>query len=76
MQTRLSSFVGLKGAIRISKSRHEKQNNLATIIAQFYLQDDVSRATAGKKETKTLNKEKIQNKYLLSNITDIYKKIK
>lgn len=76
LQTHLSSFVGLKGPIRVSKSRHEKPNKLATTIANFYLQDDVSRATSGKKETKTMNKEKIQKRYLLANLTNIYKKFK
>lgn len=77
LQARLNSYVGLKGALRISERVHnKKQKDLAKTITEFYLQDDVSRASAGKKETKTLKKEKVQKRYLLANLTDIYKKFK
>lgn len=75
MKTRLSSLMGLRGAIRTSE-HHRKPNSLGAIIENFYLRDDVSRATAGKKETKTFHKEKMQKRYLLAYLTDIYKKFK
>lgn len=46
-------------------------------IKQFHLRDDISRNTAGKRETKTRGKKKMQIRYLtdtLQNIYEIYKK--
>ncbi|XP_063634914.1 uncharacterized protein LOC134805569 [Cydia splendana] len=45
-------------------------------ITQFYLKDDVSRNTAGKKETRTKNKEKVQIRYLLDTLVNTFKKYK
>ncbi|XP_073962894.1 LOW QUALITY PROTEIN: uncharacterized protein [Choristoneura fumiferana] len=41
---------------------------------KFYNRDDVSRATAGKKEFKTKGKIKRQKRYLLNTIKELYKK--
>lgn len=43
-------------------------------IRKFYNRDNISRATAGKKETKTKYKEKIQRIYLLDTIKNLHKK--
>ena len=45
-------------------------------IQQFYERDDVSRATAGKKEVKTSKKIKRQRRYLLKILKDIYQQYK
>lgn len=43
-------------------------------IKEFYTRDDVSRATAGRNECKTLNKKKQQKRFLLDTILNLYKK--
>ncbi|CAH0731043.1 unnamed protein product, partial [Brenthis ino] len=45
-----------------------KHEALTHKIHNFFLQDDVSRATAGKKETKTVKKNKMQRRYLLESM--------
>ncbi|CAH2101692.1 unnamed protein product [Euphydryas editha] len=45
-------------------------------IHQFFLRDDVSRATAGKKETVTRNREKVQKRYLLDTMRKLYRDFK
>lgn len=79
MKTQLEGCIGLKGRLRSNNSKkkvHAKRVVLAEKIRAFYLQDDVSRATAGKKETKTFKKTKVQKRYLLDNLVNLYKKFK
>lgn len=45
-------------------------------IRSFYMRDDVSRNTAGKKQTKTKQKDKKQIRYLLDSLVNLYKKYK
>lgn len=77
MKTRLGYCIGLKGRTRNTiKQENIKYAEFTSKIRDFYLQDDVSRATAGKKETKTVKKLKMQKRYLLDNITNLYNKFK
>ncbi|CAH2086899.1 unnamed protein product [Euphydryas editha] len=70
----ISKLLGLKGKVR------EKENKLRRSgiveITKFYTRDDVSRNTAGKKEVRTKNKEKVQIRYLLDTLLDTFKKYK
>lgn len=75
LQAQLNPYVGLKGALRISKRVHKKQKDLAKTITEFYLQDDVSRASAGKKRLNSKNR-KSPEEIPTANLTDIYKKFK
>lgn len=45
-------------------------------IHKFFLRDDISRATAGRKETVTRNGKKMQKRYLLDTMKSIYKDFK
>lgn len=78
MRTQIGRFLGLKGRIRGSNRQRENvaHRNLIETITRFYLQDDVSRPSAGKKETRTLNKTKMQKRYMLDNLINLYKKFK
>lgn len=78
MHSRLGRVIGLKGRIRnLSKSVVLRRNSeLVNKIRHFYLRDDISRASAGKKETKTLKKQKRQKRYLLDTMTNLHKKFK
>lgn len=46
------------------------------MICEFYLQDDVSRTTAGKKETLTKSMNKKQRHYLLDSMKNFHIKFK
>lgn len=48
-----------------------KKKVLSTKVKEFFDRDDVSRATAGKKETITLKKDKMQKRYLLDNMKNL-----
>ena len=43
-------------------------------ISQFYVRDDVSRTTAGKKETITRNKMKMQKRFALDTLENLHRK--
>ena len=43
-------------------------------IQAFFLRDDVSRASAGKKETVTKKQNKIQKRYMLDTMINLHKK--
>lgn len=51
-----------------------KLNPQLEAMQRFYKRDDVSRATAGKKETRTKFKQKVQKRYLLDTLQNLYKK--
>ncbi|CAG9787763.1 unnamed protein product [Diatraea saccharalis] len=74
LKTRWARYLGLKGRIRNPAAKTKKQKYIADKIEQFFLRDDISRATAGKKETKTLNKTKMQKRLLLDTLKNIHKK--
>lgn len=67
------SVLGLKGSLRQRKII-TKNNSIVSEIIKFYNRDDVSRATAGKKEFKTQGKMKKQRRYLLDTLKELYKK--
>lgn len=55
------------------KSVLPKHTHLVQKIHQFFLRDDVTRATAGKKETVTHKKNKVQKRFLLDSMKNLYK---
>lgn len=69
---KLTKVIGLKGKIRKYVVMSSKRCSLKKEIHDFYLRDDVSRPTAGKKECKTKNKIKIQIRYLLDTVKHLY----
>lgn len=62
LKTALSNVLGLKTGIKKCKIR-PRSKVLRNKITAFYHQDDVSRASAGKKECKTFKKCKKQKRY-------------
>lgn len=73
LKTALSSVLGLKTGIKKCKIR-PKSNVLRNKITAFYHQDDVSRASAGKKECVTFKKCKKQKRYLLDTLSKLHEK--
>jgi hypothetical protein len=77
MRTQIGHYLGLRGQIRLSKPKDNKcTKKHQEQIETFFLQDDVSRASAGKKETKTRNMVKMQKRYLLDSLLNLYRKFK
>ncbi|CAG9790444.1 unnamed protein product [Diatraea saccharalis] len=78
MVSNFRRVIGLKSRIRnLSKYVVPKRSSkLVKKIRRFYLRDDVSRASAGKKETKTFKKQKHQKRYLLDTMSNLHKKFK
>lgn len=74
-KTYISKLIGLKGKVRTKKMPKER-NFISEEIENFYLRDDISRSTAGKKECKTKNKEKHQIRYLMDTIQNQYQTYK
>lgn len=70
----ISKMLGLKGKVR-EKQKKLRRSGIAE-ITKFYTRDDISRNTAGKKEVRTKNKEKVQIRYLLDTLLDTFKKYK
>lgn len=73
-KTVITQMLGLIGKAR-GKKMKIKQINIDE-ITQFYLRDDVSRITSGRKETRTQHKEKKQIRYLMDTLVESYKKYK
>lgn len=75
LKTKMASYIGLKGKIR-----HSRKKSIKTLLQhkfkEFYERDDVSRATAGKKEVKVQKQSKNQIRYLLNTLKNLYKKYK
>ncbi|CAF4941167.1 unnamed protein product [Pieris macdunnoughi] len=55
------------------KSVLPKRSDLVRKIHQIFLRDDVTRATAGKKETVTHKKKKVQKRFLLDSMKNLCK---
>ena len=55
------------------KSVLPQKTDLVQKIQQFFMRDDVTRATAGKKETVTHRKNKVQKRFLLDSMKNLYK---
>lgn len=64
--------LGIRCKDKIRKLQNAKRD-LRKAIQDFFLRDDVSRATAGKKETVTKNKVKKQKRFLLDTMKNLYR---
>ena len=77
VRTRLARCTGLRGRIRFACVKQvSKRSKIAKAIRLFFMQDDVSRASAGKKETKTWKKQKKQKRYLLDTMKNLHLRFK
>lgn len=78
-EKRAPSFIqktlGLKGKIR-KRKKAAKILGSKNYIEKFFLRDDVSRSTAGKRECRTLHKTKKQIRYLNNSLKCLYDKFK
>lgn len=72
-EIRLDS-VGIKHNFKTYIKKGSKLANEVNRVRNFFKRDDISRATAGKKETRTKNKEKIQKRYLLDTMKNLHKR--
>lgn len=66
----------LQGRLRISINTRNSDTELTKKINSFFLRDDVSRNTAGKKETITKGKENVQKRFLLDSMKNLFKAFK
>lgn len=64
--------LGLKGRIRFSKKKVQLNKNVKEEMTNFYCRDDISRITAGRKETRTRGKKKMQIRYLTDTLQNLY----
>lgn len=74
LQAKVSRTLGLSASMKLVRRYERKENTKRFVIESFFLSDDVSRATAGIKETVTKHKLKKQKRYLLSSMKLLYKK--
>ncbi|XP_028162449.1 uncharacterized protein LOC114354327 [Ostrinia furnacalis] len=68
-------FKDVLGVNRKYNSKKQKTTNSDSLkekIQNFFLRDDITRATAGKKETVTKHGEKVQKRYLLETQRNLY----
>lgn len=73
----IKNALGLTGDLRKNVERFKYDAKLLKDVVQdFFLRDDVSRATAGKKETITQSKTKVQKRFLLDNMKNLFKVFK
>ncbi|XP_061729398.1 uncharacterized protein LOC133534308 [Cydia pomonella] len=70
---KIKKAVGIKGKIRSRLTRLAKRKLFILEIHKFFLRDDISRPTAGKKECKTKNKTKMQIRLLTDTMNNLYK---
>jgi hypothetical protein len=69
-----TSYLGRKGQIRYKKI--VLNNKIERELKEFYERDDISRSTAGKRETKTRGKIKMQIRFLTGTIHNLYQTYK
>ncbi|KAJ8726803.1 hypothetical protein PYW08_015200 [Mythimna loreyi] len=74
MKTKMSSTLGLKGRSRIFKNKNLGIKQHIKDIHAFFNRDDISRASAGKQEFKTKNKQKMQKRYLIDAMQKLHAK--
>lgn len=61
------NLLGLKGQVRKTNFKSRPLNkSIVEDLEKFYNRDDISRSTAGKRETRTKNKRKVQIRYLVN----------
>lgn len=68
----VTKLLGLRGTIRQNKLKRYKVPIIQQEIEAFFLRDDISRCTAGKKECRTHKKDKKQKRYLLDTLSNLY----
>lgn len=68
--------MGLQGRLRTSINARNSNTELRKKINTSFLRDDVSRNTAGKKETITKGKQKVQKRFLLDSLKNLFKAFK
>lgn len=68
----VATCLGLKGPIRLSKKKVQLNKNIKEEMNNFYCRDDMSRITAGRKETRTRGKKKMQIRYLMDTLQNLY----
>lgn len=68
--------LGITSTLRTSMKLKTSATKLKDAIAAFFHRDDISRATAGKKETCTKNGEKMQKRFMLDSMKNLYKTFK
>lgn len=71
-KTYVGNIFGLKGRIRIKCLLKRKTMKIKEDLKLFYMRDDISRSTSGKKECKTVNKKKHQIRYLTDKLFNLY----
>lgn len=76
LQSHMMRSAKLNIVLREKKSFAEKIKRKMELITLFYCRDDVSRATAGKKEVLTKNKIKYQKRYLNDDLKVLFEKFK
>lgn len=76
MKTKLSSVISLKGRVRIREQLKKRKIYRLKEVSDFLSRDDNSRATAGKKEYRTLHKKREQVRYLLDTMKKLHTKYK
>lgn len=74
LRSAVARTLGLSAAQRVLTKKIIAENTNRFKIEAFFLSDDVSRNTAGTKETVTRKKIKKQKRYLLSSMKTLYKK--
>lgn len=74
LQAMTSRSVGLAGRKRMVEKQLERERKFQKDIESFFARDDVSRNTAGMKETITKNKLKKQKRFLNAPMKTLYKK--
>lgn len=70
-KTYVSKLLGLKSIAR-RRMKKNKKNIVCKEIETFFNRDDISKSTAGKKECRTLQKQKEQIRYLTDTLFNIY----
>lgn len=71
-KTYVANILGLKGKIRLTR-RRQKEDSIKKEIEKFYVRDDITRITAGKRECRTLGKDTKQIRYLTDTLLNLYK---
>lgn len=69
----VAKCLGVSRIRKYKKIGQRKSENISGEISKFYIRDDISRMTAGKKECRTKRKEKQQIRYLTDTIRNLYK---
>ncbi|XP_073946954.1 uncharacterized protein [Choristoneura fumiferana] len=72
----IEESLGITYKLRTLMKVKVSATKLKKIVEAFFLRDDVSRATAGKKETCTIDGQKIQKRFLLDNMKILFKTFK